>query len=81
MRYYIDNKPEAAVYGATVIDVLNNAVDQYPSLKYHLFDSSGKIRRHINIFINDHNIRDLDGLQTRLREDDKVILMASISGG
>lgn len=81
MRYYIDNKPEAIVCGATVLDALNNAVEQYPALKFHLFDSGGKVRRHINIFVNEQNTRELDGLETRLEENDKVILMVSISGG
>ncbi len=81
MRYYIDNKPEAVVYGATVSDVLNDAVAKYPALKIHIFDSEGKVRRHINIFVNSQNIRDLNGLETRLEESDQIILMASISGG
>ena len=81
MRYYIDNQPEAVVSGATVSDALNNAVTQYPALKFHLFDSAGKIRRHINIFVNKQNIRELNGLETQLNENDQVMLMASISGG
>ena len=81
MRYYIDNKPEAVVYGATVSDVLKDAVAKYPALKIHIFDSEGKVRRHINIFVNSQNIRDLNGLETRLEESDQIILMASISGG
>ena len=81
MRYYLDNKPEVVLGGMTVDDVLQNAVSQYPALKFHLFDSAGKIRRHINIFVNDQSIRELDGLKTHLEENDRVILMASISGG
>ena len=81
MRYYLDNQSEVAVDGETVDDILHNAVTQYPALKFHLFDSGGKIRRHINIFVNDQNIRDLNGLETQLKENDRVILMASISGG
>jgi len=81
MRYYLDNKPEVVLDGMTVDDVLQNAVLQYPAFKFHLFDSEGKIRRHINIFVNNQNIRELDGLKTQLAEDDRVILMASISGG
>ncbi|MBI1795088.1 MAG: MoaD/ThiS family protein [Chloroflexi bacterium] len=81
MRYYIDNKSEVIVRGATVVDALQDAVLQHPALKFHVFDSAGKIRRHINIFVNDQNIRDLQGLQTRLDESDRIILMASISGG
>ena len=81
MRYYIDNKPEAIVHGLTVLDALQDAVIQYPALKFHLFDSAGKVRRHINVFVNNRNIRDITGLETRLEEDDQIILMASISGG
>lgn len=81
MRYYIDNKPEAVVRGATVSDALNDAVIQHPALKFHLFDSGGKVRRHINIFVNKQNIRELDGMETRLEESDQIILMVSISGG
>jgi len=81
MRYYIDNKPEAVVHGATVSEALNDAVTQYPALKFHIFDSEGKVRRHINIFVNNQDIRGLNALETRLEESDQIILMASISGG
>jgi len=81
MRYYIDNKPETAVQGATVLEALQDAVTQYPALKFHLFDSGGKVRRHINVFVNNQNIRELNGLETGLVESDQIILMASISGG
>jgi molybdopterin synthase sulfur carrier subunit len=81
MRYYTDNQTETAVQGATVDDALNDAVEKYPALKTHVFDSDGKLRRHINVFVNDENIRDLKGLETELKEEDRVTLLASISGG
>jgi molybdopterin converting factor small subunit len=81
MRYYIDNQNEVVVSGITVIEALNNAVEKHPALKAQIFDSDGKLRRHINVFVNDENIRDLKGLKTKLKEEDRVTLMASISGG
>ena len=81
MRYYIDNQPEALVHGATVLDALQDAVLQYPALKFHVFDSQGRLRRHINVFVNDENIRELKGLKTKLEENDRITLLASISGG
>lgn len=81
MRYYINNQSEAVVHGATVSDALQDAVTQYPDLRFHVFDSEGKLRRHINVFVNDENIRDLEGLKTKLKEEDRVTLLASISGG
>jgi len=81
MRYYMDNQAEAAVEGATVLDALINAVEKHPALKAQIFDSDGKLRRHINVFVNDENIRALNGLQTKLAMHDRVTLLASISGG
>ncbi len=81
MRYYINNQPQAVVHGATVLEALQDAVTRYPALKFHVFDSNGKIRRHINIFVNSQNIRDLKGLKTKINEDDQIMLLASISGG
>ena len=81
MRYYTGNQTETAVQGRTVIEALNDAVEKYPALRTHVFDSDGKLRRHINIFVNDENICDLKGLETELKEEDRVTLLASISGG
>jgi molybdopterin synthase sulfur carrier subunit len=81
MRYYTDNHAESPVDGGTVIEALKDAVEKYPALKVHVFDSEGKLRRHINVFVNDENIRDLKGLETELKEDDRITLLASISGG
>jgi molybdopterin converting factor small subunit len=81
MRYYIDHQNEVVVPGITVIEVLTNAVEKYPALKAQVFDSDGKLRRHINVFVNDENIRELKGLKTKLKEEDRITLLASISGG
>ncbi|MCL4527925.1 MAG: MoaD/ThiS family protein [Chloroflexi bacterium] len=81
MRYYLNNQPEVVVRGATVLDALQDAVSQYPDLKFHVFDSEGKLRRHINVFVNGTNVRDLKGLKTRLKGQDRITLLASISGG
>ncbi len=81
MKYYVDNQSEFSVDGSTVTEVLNNILVRYPTLKTHLFDSNGSLRRHFNIFVNGVHSRELNGMQTILKEDDKVILMASAAGG
>jgi len=81
MKYYVDNQSEFSVDGATVAEVLDNILMRYPTLKSHLFDSNGNLRRHFNIFVNGIHLRELRGLETNLKEDDKVILMASAAGG
>ena len=81
MKYYVDNQSEFSVDGSTVAEVLDNILLRYPTLKTHLFDSNGNLRRHFNIFVNGVHLRDLNGMGTDLKEDDKVILMASAAGG
>jgi sulfur-carrier protein len=81
MKYYVDNQAEFFVPASTVQELIDRLVESYPGLKFHLLDSQGELRRHFNIFVNGTHIRDLNGTDTHLNEDDKVILMASAAGG
>ncbi|NWG06226.1 MAG: MoaD/ThiS family protein [Chloroflexi bacterium] len=81
MKYYINDQSEITVPGATVAEMIQNVIEGYPSVKFHLVDADGRLRRHFNIFVNGTHIRDLKGLETPLQEEDKVILMASAAGG
>jgi sulfur-carrier protein len=81
MKYYVDNQSEFPVAGGTVAELLYNVVIQYPTLKPHLFEPSGNLRRHFNVFVNGEHIRELNGLETILKETDKVVLMVSAAGG
>ena len=81
MKYYVENQAEFSVPAATVQELIGHVIEQYPSVKFHLVDSDGNLRRHFNIFVNGTHIRDLNGLDTPLKENDRVILMASAAGG
>ncbi len=81
MKFYVENQSEFPVNGSTVSDLLENVLVRYPALKPHLFDSNGDLRRHFNIFVNGVHVRELNGMDTKLKEEDKVILMASAAGG
>ena len=81
MKYYVNNQAEFFIPAATVQDLVNQVVEQYPSVKFHLVDAEGNLRKHFNVFVNNVHIRDLQGLETPLTDEDKVILMASAAGG
>ena len=81
MKTYLDGQTEITVNGATIALALEDAVTSYPSLRFHIFDSVGKVRRHINLFVNENNIKALSGIETPVAEADKIILIPSISGG
>jgi sulfur-carrier protein len=81
MKYYVNDQAEFFVPASTVQDLIGKVIEQYPSIKFHLVDSEGNLRKHFNIFVNGTHIRDLGGMETELKVDDKVILMASAAGG
>jgi molybdopterin converting factor small subunit len=81
MKYYLNNQFEIALPASTVSELVNRLIEQHPSIGFHLVDSNGNLRKHFNVFVNGTHIRDLNGMDTRLNEEDKVILMASAAGG
>ena len=81
MKYYINNQAEIVVPAATVKDLVQEVIEKYPSIRFHLVDSESNLRKHFNVFVNGTHIRDLNGMDTRLIEEDQVILMASAAGG
>ncbi|HNB41655.1 MAG TPA: MoaD/ThiS family protein [Anaerolineales bacterium] len=81
MKFYVENQAEFEMQAKTVAELLENILVRYPILKTHLFDSQGELRRHFNIFVNGVHVRELNGMETPLKEEDKVILMASAAGG
>ena len=81
MKYYVNNQAEFFVPAVSVQELVNRVVEEYPTVKFHLVDSEGNLRKHFNVFVNNVHIRDLQGMETLLNEEDKVILMASAAGG
>jgi molybdopterin converting factor small subunit len=81
LKYYVENRCEIEFSASTMTDLLNLLVASYPSLRVHLLDDDGRLRRHFNVFINGVHIRELSGLDTVLHPDDKVLLLASAAGG
>jgi molybdopterin converting factor small subunit len=81
LKYYVDNQTELDIPASSLTEILSALATRYPSLKFHLLDSDGKLRRHFTVFVNGENIRDLNGIDTPLRPDDKIILLASAAGG
>ncbi|MFN3742409.1 MAG: ubiquitin-like small modifier protein 1 [Anaerolineales bacterium] len=81
LRYYTNNQAEVTVHGRTVAEAMNDLIQQYPSLRTHLYNGDGALRPFVNLFLNKTNIRDLQGLETPLDENDQILLIPSIAGG
>jgi molybdopterin converting factor small subunit len=81
LRTYTNGDKEARVPGRTVGEVLDNFTAEYPELRPHLFNGHGELRAFVNLFLNEENIRDLQGIETALQEDDRLMLIPSVAGG
>lgn len=73
--------PELPVSAATVQQVLDALEQAEPDLHRHVCDETGAVRRHLNLFVNADNVRDLAGTATPLREGDLVTILPAVSGG
>jgi molybdopterin converting factor small subunit len=81
LRTYANGQTDVTLPGNTVGELMNNLVVQYPSLRPHLFSSEAQLRPFVNLFLNEDNIKDLQGMDTPLKESDRLTLIPSIAGG
>ena len=72
---------ELAFPAANLRAVLAELERRYPKLHRSICDETGALRRHINLFVNIHHMRDRDGLATPLAAGDLVTIMTAVSGG
>lgn len=81
LRTYTGGKSEVTVSGAKISEALTDLTTQYPAIKPHLFNEGGELRPFVNLFVGEHNIKDLQGVETPIKDGDKVMLIPSIAGG
>ncbi len=70
-----------AVEGATVADALKGLESAHPGFEDRLFDESGKLRRFVNIFLAEEDIRFLDGLETPISDGSTLSIVPAVAGG
>ena len=81
ISYYTDKQTSFEVPGITALEAVRNAVEKYPKLKFHVFDRDGNLRRHINLFVNEVHVKELDGNDTPVGEKDTVRILVAAAGG
>ncbi|HZD09873.1 MAG TPA: ubiquitin-like small modifier protein 1 [Candidatus Binatia bacterium] len=80
LRQYTDNQSAVTVQGGTAGDALDRLAQTYPQLRQHLFEN-GKLRSFVNVYLNEEDIRYLDGADTAVKEEDTLMIIPSIAGG
>jgi sulfur-carrier protein len=69
------------VEGSTVGEVLRALADRYPATKDQLFSPEGELNRYVNVYLNDEDVRVLDGLDTGALDSDTVVILPAMAGG
>jgi len=72
---------EVACEGTTVTELLSDLERRHPGIKERICDEEGKLRRFVNIFVNDEDIRFMQGDQTQIKDGDEVSIIPAIAGG
>jgi len=75
------DRAQVGAEGETVGEVLTDLEARYPGLRSRMYGDDGKLRRFVNIYVNDEDIRFLQGEDTALKEGDEVSIIPAIAGG
>ena len=81
LRAYCEGASELSLWASSVRAALEHLEGRHPSLHRNICDETGAVRRHVNLFVNSSNVRDLEGLDTALTPGDIVTILPAVSGG
>jgi sulfur-carrier protein len=76
-----NNQAEISAEGDTIADILNNLESQFAGIKERICEENGAPRRFINIYLNEEDIRFLDGEKTAIKDGDEISIIPAIAGG
>jgi molybdopterin synthase sulfur carrier subunit len=81
LRPQTEGEAEVTVEGGTVGDALRALAERYPSASDQLFSPEGELNRYVNVYLNDEDVRVLDGLDTDASDSDTVVILPAMAGG
>lgn len=81
LRKLTNNESEVSIEANSVGELVENLEASYNGIAEKLLDDKGEIRRYVNVFVNDEDIRFLDGKETALNDGDSISIVPAIAGG
>ena len=76
-----NNQAEVQIKGSSVAEIIDNLDKGFPGIKGRICDDSGKVRRFVNVYVNDEDIRFLQKENTVVKDGDEVSIIPAIAGG
>ena len=81
LRSSVGGEKEVDAAGGSVGEVLRALVADHPGTESQIFSSEGDLNRYVNVYLNDEDVRVLDGLQTPVGEDDTLVILPAMARG
>jgi MoaD family protein len=81
LRASTGGEKEISAGGATVGQVLGSLADEHPATKTQIFGDAGELNRYVNVYLNDEDVRVLQGLETEVDEGDVLVILPAMAGG
>ena len=81
LRSSVGGEKEVSAGGGTVGEVLRALASEHPATESQLFSSDGQLNRYVNVYLNDEDVRVLEGLETPVAERDVLVILPAMAGG
>jgi molybdopterin synthase sulfur carrier subunit len=81
LRASVGGEREVSAGGASVGEVLTALVDAHPETRVQLFGDDGALNRYVNVYLNDEDVRVMDGLETSVGDSDTLVILPAMAGG
>jgi molybdopterin synthase sulfur carrier subunit len=81
LRKLTNNDELVEVDASSVGEAINELQSRYPGIQERLVDESGEIRRFVNVYVNEEDIRFLQNKETALKDNDEISIIPAIAGG
>jgi molybdopterin converting factor small subunit len=81
LRPYTQGVSEVSVEGSTLSEVLESLDSSYPGIKSRVLDDSGELRRFVNVYVDNDDVRFADGLRTNVKDGGQVSIIPAVAGG
>jgi MoaD family protein len=81
LRASVGGEKEVAGNGSNVGEVLRDLASNHPATEAQLFSAEGELNRYVNVYLNDEDVRVLDGLDTAVKDGDVLVILPAMAGG
>jgi sulfur-carrier protein len=81
LRPSVGGEKELTAEGSSVGEILRELAGSHPATESQLFAPGGELNRYVNVYLNDEDVRVLEGLDTRVSNDDTLVILPAMAGG